>query len=339
MAELPLNYRHGDWRVKARRGIFWATASIDMNEIAHLIRTRLPPSVRVEDNGGRLPRLSVRSAVADAEVYFQGAQITAWRPAASPTPVLWLSRESLFEPGQPIRGGVPICFPWFSKHPADAAAPPHGFARTRDWTLVDAREDAAGAVTLELELEGEGLSPQWPHRVHARHRIGIGALLRMDLEVFNPGPHAFAFEEALHAYFDVHDIREVTLAGLEGAEFLDKVGGSRRGSPSVEPLRFAGLTNRVYPNTHAACVIRDPARRRDIVISKSGSNSTVVWNPWAERARDMSDFGDDEWRGMVCVEPSNVGSDARTLPPGASHTMTVVVETRESSVDGRDQRP
>ena len=98
--------------------------------------------------------------------------------------------------------------------------------------------------------------------------------------------------------------------------------------PAPEPLRFAGLTNRVYPGTRDACVIHDPVRRRDIVVRKSGSDSTVVWNPWAERAREMTDMGDDEWIGMVCVEPANVGADARTLGPGESHTMTVVVETR-----------
>jgi glucose-6-phosphate 1-epimerase len=302
-----------------------------MNEFAHLIRAELPPSVRVEDGAGRLPRLSVQSAAASAEIYLQGAQITAWRPAASTAPVLWLSRKSLFESGQPVRGGVPICFPWFSKHPADPMAPPHGFARTRNWALIDARQDAAGTVTLELELTGAGLSPHWPHGFRARQRIGIGTILRMELEVLNPGPGAFAFEEALHAYFDVHDVREVTLSGLEGAGFLDKAGGPGPGQPDDEPLRFTGLTNRVYPNTRAACTIHDPGRRRDIIITRTGSNSTVVWNPWAERARDMSDFGDDEWPRMVCVEPANVGPDARTLAPGASHTMTVVIETRESS--------
>jgi len=182
-------------------------------------------------------------------------------------------------------------------------------------------------VTLEFELAGEGLSPQWLHRFRARYRVAVSSELRLDLEVVNAGPDAFTFEEALHAYFDVEDIREVTLLGLEGAEFLDKAGGSGsgRGARGTEPLRFAGLTNRVYPNASGACTIRDPARRREIVITKRNSNSTVVWNPWADRAREMPDFGDDEWPGMLCVEPANVGSDARSLAPGASHTMTVVV--------------
>ncbi len=306
-----------------------------MNNFAQLVRTPLPSSVRVEAGAGRLPRLSVRSAAAVAEVYFQGAHVTLWRPASSPAPVLWLSRRSRFEPGQAIRGGVPVCFPWFSKHPTGPSAPPHGFARTRDWVLVDAREDPGGAVTLEMELAGEALAAEWPHRFRARHRIVLGAVLGLELEILNTGPDAFTFEEALHAYFDVHDVRAVTVAGLEGAACLDKAGGGggRRDGivgPDAGPIRFTGPTNRVYPGTSGACVIRDPGRLRDIVVRRTGSNSTVVWNPWAERAREMSDFGDDEWVGMVCVEPGNVGADARTLGPGESHVMTVVIEPRGS---------
>ena len=282
-----------------------------MNNFAQLVRTTLPASVRAEAGAEHLPRLVVRTATAEADVYFQGAQVTGWRPASSSDPVLWLSSQSRFEPGQAIRGGVPICFPWFSKHRTDRSAPPHGFARTRDWTLELARHGADGTVVLEMELAGEATAPQWPHRFRARHRITIGPVLRLDLEVWNTGSDPFTFEEALHAYFDVSDIREVTVSG-----------------PGPEPLRFAGLTNRVYPGTRDDCVIRDPGRRRDIEIRKSGSDSTVVWNPWAERAREMSDMGDDEWIRMVCVEPSNVGADARTLGPGESHTMTVIIETR-----------
>jgi len=301
-----------------------------MNNFAQLVRTTLPSSVRVEADPGPLPRLSVRTATAEADVYFQGAQVTGWRQASSPDPVLWLSAQSRFEPGQAIRGGAPICFPWFSKHPTDRSAPPHGFARTRDWTLEMARHGADGSVVLEMELAGEAIAPQWPHRFRARHRITIGAVLRLDLEVLNTGLETLGFEEALHAYFDVGDIREVTVSGLERVTYHDKVAGDADGlaGPDLAPIRFAGLTNRVYPETRDACIIHDPVRRRDIVISTSGSDSTVVWNPWADRAREMSDMGDDEWIGMVCVEPANVGADARTLGPGESHTMTVTIETR-----------
>jgi glucose-6-phosphate 1-epimerase len=300
-----------------------------MTDLSDLVSTTLPSSVRIDEGAGGLPRISIESPRGVAEVYFQGAHVTAWHPAADERPVLWLSRKSAFEPGKPIRGGVPICFPWFGPHPVDASAPAHGFARLREWRLVDAQEDAAGAVTLAMELAGEGMSPQWPYSFRAIHRISVGSVLRMDLEVHNEGPEDFTFEEALHTYFGVRDIRNVALTGLEGCEYLDKVAGGSRSRESVEPVRFAGDTDRVYLNTRAPCVIHDPGERRQIAVSKTGSDATVIWNPWIDKARRMPDFGDDEWPAMLCVETCNVNAHARTLPPGGSHTMTAIITTQE----------
>jgi glucose-6-phosphate 1-epimerase len=317
-----------------------------MTDLAQLVCTTLPSSVRVDEGEGRLPRVSVRSALGAAEVYFQGAHLTVWHPSAAREPVLWRSRESMFEPGRPIRGGVPICFPWFGPHPVDASAPAHGFARLQPWKLVDAREDAAGTVALAMELAGEGV-PQWPHRFRVIHRMTFGAVLRMDLEVHNEGADAFTFEEALHTYFSVRDVRTVTVTGLEGAEYLDKVAGSRRSRQGDEALRVTGETDRVYLDTRADCIIhdpqadcvsqdpqavcvsQDPAARRQISVSKTGSDATVVWNPWIDKSRAMPDFGDDEWPEMLCVETCNVNVHARTLAPGASHTMTAIVAVQE----------
>jgi glucose-6-phosphate 1-epimerase len=299
-----------------------------MTDLAQLVCTTLPSSVRVDEGEGRLPRVSVRSALGAAEVYFQGAHLTAWHPAGVREPVLWRSRESMFEPGRPIRGGVPICFPWFGPHPADASAPAHGFARLQPWRLVDAREDAAGTVALAMELAGEGV-PQWPHRFRVIHRMTFGAVLRMDLEVHNEGADAFTFEEALHTYFSVDDVRTVTVTGLEGAEYLDKVAGSRRSRQGDEALRVTGETDRVYLDTRADCIIQDQVARRQISVSKTGSDATVIWNPWIDKSRAMPDFGDDEWPEMLCVETCNVNAHARTLAPGASHTMTAIVAVQE----------
>lgn len=300
-----------------------------MRDSAQLVRATLPSSVRVDKGTGGLPRIAVKSAQATAEVYFQGAHVTAWRPAAARAPVLWMSRESAFEAGKPLRGGVPICFPWFGAHPSGPPVPPHGFARLRDWTLVHAREEAAGTVTLELELTGEAVSPQWPHNFRLTHRIGIGPVLRMELIVRNTGPAPFTFEEALHTYFGVDDIRAVTVTGLEGTEYIDKVAGGIRSREPAGPLRFTGETDRVYLDTRAACVIHDPGKRREITISKAGSDATVVWNPWINKARAMPDFGDDEWPGMVCVETCNAGPHARSLAPGESSSMTAVIEVHD----------
>jgi glucose-6-phosphate 1-epimerase len=298
-----------------------------MSDLHTLLRTTLPASVRAEIGPGNLPRLVVKTRLSEAQVYFQGAHVTAWRPAAAAEPVLWMSDASYFEGGKPLRGGVPICFPWFGAHASDAKAPGHGFARLRDWNLIEAAEAADGTVTLALELASDtALTPLWPHAFRAVHRITIGATLTMALEVTNTGTDAFKFEEALHTYFAVRDVRNVTVAGLERTDYLDKVTGLDRKTQGSEPIRFTGETDRVYLSTTATCVIDDPGARRRIAIRKTGSEATVVWNPWIAKARAMPDFGDDEWTEMVCVETCNVNVHARTLAPGAAHAMTAILE-------------
>jgi glucose-6-phosphate 1-epimerase len=300
-----------------------------MSDLHTLLRTKLPPSVRAEIGPGNLPRLVIKTRLGTAEVYFQGAHVTGWHPAAAAEPVVWMSGSSYYELGKPLRGGVPICFPWFGPHASDAKAPAHGFGRLRDWNLIEASEASDGTVTLALELASEkALTPLWPHAFRAVHRITIGATLTMALEVTNPGAEAFTFEEALHTYFAVRDVRNVTITGLEQTDYLDKVAGFERKNQGGDPIRFTGETDRVYLNTTATCVIHDPGARRRIAIRKTGSEATVVWNPWIAKARAMPDFGDDEWPKMVCVETCNVNVHARTLAPGASHTMTAIVEVQ-----------
>jgi glucose-6-phosphate 1-epimerase len=277
----------------------------------------LPSSVHVEPGAGGLPRLVISSRHAAAEMYFHGAHVTAWQPASASGPVVWLSRKSVFAENKAIRGGVPICFPWFGANAADPKAPAHGIARLRLWTLLDAQQDADDIVSITMGLEGDTF--------RAQYRVEIGPSLTLQLQIHNPAQTPFTFEEALHTYFAVQDVRNVTVSGLEDTEYLDKVAGFERRLQPHEPIRFTGETDRVYLNTRAACVIHDPGARRTITISKTGSDTTVVWNPWVDKARAMADFGDDEWPEMVCVETCNVGDYARTLAPGESHTMTAII--------------
>jgi glucose-6-phosphate 1-epimerase len=277
----------------------------------------LPASVRVESGTGGLPKLAIATPHGSAELYFHGAHLTAWHPAHS-APVLWMSRESRFEEATPIRGGVPICFPWFGALPTDPEAPAHGYARLMDWALIDAVEPADGGVTLTMELTTPGMRTQY--------RVTVGKTLTLDLDVHNVCDVPFTFEEALHSYFAVQDVRQVTITGAEHTDFLDKVAGFSRRTQGDDPIRFAGETDRVYLNTHATCVIHDPGLRRSIAIHKKNSDTTVIWNPWIDKAKAMKDFGDEEWPEMVCVETCNVNVHAHTVAPGERHTMTAIIE-------------
>jgi len=291
-----------------------------------LVRAALPPTVSLEAAEGGLPRLSVANAMARAQIHLHGAHVTAWQPAGH-EPVLWMSRLSSWETTKPIRGGVPICFPWFGPHATDKGAPAHGFARLLDWTLVEARDDDRGATHLSFELPPPAPpAPAWPHACAATYHVTVGSSLDLALEVRNTGTAPFSFEEALHTYFAVQDVRAIEITGLAGTDYLDKVGGTTLRNQGPPPIRFAAETDRVYINTQAACTIHDPGARRRIVVRKSRSNATVVWNPWVDKARAMPDFGDDEWPQMVCVETGNVNVHAVTLAPGASHTMTATID-------------
>ena len=276
----------------------------------------LPPSVRAEAGRGGLPRLVVTGPAGSAELYPQGAHVTAWAPAGC-DPVIWTSAHSAFAPGAPIRGGIPICFPWFGPHSAGAGL--HGFARTAEWTLVRA-EEQGDEVVLELRLTDADVpeSTAWPHPVEARLTVTVGATLSLALAVTNTGSEPVTFEEAFHTYLGVDDIRDCGITGLAGSPSVDRLAGDEVLTPSGTSLAITAETDRVYEQPGTIQVL-SPARRID--VTADGSGNAVVWNPWIAKAVAMADFGDDEWRRMVCVETCNVREHAVTLDPGASATM------------------
>ena len=289
------------------------------------MQTQPPPSVQQTLGRNGLPRVAVTTPRATAEVYLHGAHVTAWQPAGA-APVIWVSRDSQYQADKPIRGGVPVCFPWFAAHATDASAPMHGFARLRTWTLESA-DQRDGEVHLTFGLADDETSRRsaWPHRFRASYRVVIGDRLGLALDVFNTGDSPFTFEAALHTYFSVGDIRQVGVTGLAGTDYLDKVDGFARKREGDAPIRFAGETDRVYLETESTCTIHDPGLRRRIAIAKTGSRSTIVWNPWVDKARAMPDFGDDEWPSMLCIETANVRDAAVSVEPGSHHTMTAVI--------------
>ena len=289
------------------------------------MRMILPSGVSRGPGRGGLERVRVEAAGVHGEVYLHGAHVTAWQPAGQ-APVLWVSRESQFTTGAPIRGGVPICFPWFAAHATDASAPAHGFARLRAWRLTDASRDG-NRVELRFvwrDDEETRRSP-WPHAFAAEYRVAFGEQLSLALDVSNTGEAPIAFEAALHTYFAVSDIRRVTLTGLAGTEYLDKVEGLASKRQGEAPMAFDGETDRIFLDTEATCTIHDPGPGRRIHVAKRGSLSTIVWNPWIAKARAMPDFGDDEWPAMLCIETANVRDRAVRLEPGSHHTMSAHV--------------
>jgi glucose-6-phosphate 1-epimerase len=276
------------------------------------------PGLNFEAGQGGLTKAVVATPVASGEIYLHGAHVTSWQPAGH-QPVLWMSRSSLFQPGKPIRGGVPICFPWFGPHASDPSAPAHGFARTALWEVTQARTTAEGGISLSLQTLIDSFS--------VRFTVEFRSVLQMTLTT-EPVPGTStsqSFEDALHTYFSVSDVRNISITGLEQARYIDKVDGAAEKPAAGTAIEFSGETDRVYLNTLAECQLVDPGYQRTVVVSKSGSHSTVVWNPWIAKSARMPDFGDHEWPEMVCIETANVGRNAIELAPNTSHSTTVVI--------------
>jgi glucose-6-phosphate 1-epimerase len=241
--------------------------------------------------------------------------------------VLFMSPRAVFTAGTAIRGGVPVCFPWFGSHPTDAAKPAHGFARTRTWRVADVSRDRSGDVRVVLQLASDAdTRALWSAPFALALTLSLGASLGMTAEVENLGDDAITYELALHAYLAVGDVETVRIRGLEGTRFVDKVDGAKEKVAGGEPLAIAGETDRVFLDTTTTCVVDDPVLARRLRVEKRDSRATVVWNPGRDRARTMRDIGEDGWRGFVCVETANVGPHAVPLAPRARHAMTARID-------------
>ncbi|MFM2295309.1 MAG: putative glucose-6-phosphate 1-epimerase [Verrucomicrobiota bacterium] len=275
-------------------------------------------------NGG-LPKLCITTPSSAAEIYLQGAHLTHFQKQGEP-PLLFMSTQSWFAAGKAIRGGVPICFPWFGNRAGGAS---HGFARTTSWELADTRVATNGSVTVRLKLPVTALAPEWAG-LRAEFAVTVGETLTMELTARNESPVTpLVIENCLHTYFRVGDIGAVSLTGLGGATFLDNAaGGNGERKVQAEPeLRLMKETNRIYLDTASAVEIRDEQLRRTIRVEKSGSRSTVVWNPWTTQ-KLPEDFNAAEHRQMVCVESGNVNENKITLAAGASVTLRAAISSR-----------
>ena len=276
--------------------------------------------VHVTGGNSGLAKLTISGSLAEAEIYLHGAQVTAWRPAGEEE-VLFLSGHSKWEDGRAIRGGIPVCFPWFRAKADDPNAPAHGFVRTKEWNLESVQVGGDGAVTVVCATRSdEGSRRWWPHEFRLAHRITVGKTLGMELTVTNEGSTAFRFEEALHTYFKVGDVEQVEVRGLDGVTLLDNMDGNRR-KLQADGLRLTGPVDHAYIDTGSAVEFSDPGLGRVVRSIKRNSSTTIVWNPWRQGAAKLADLGDEEWKQMICVEASNILGGAISLDPGEEHTM------------------
>lgn len=285
----------------------------------------LPPALTEVALGSEgLRGWRVATPLCQALVSEQGAQLLAFQ-AIGRKPLLWLSPRARFSPGVAIRGGIPLCFPWFGPDPA-GAGPAHGLARQRNWSLAGA-EMAGELLQLTFTLaDDDATRALWPHAFRLTLVMLLGRTASLQLHVANTGTRDFRFAFALHSYFPVADIRRTRITGLEGVEYIDQLHAARARARHAEPLRFSGETDRIYVHASGECCLVDEAGGQAIRIHAPDCRSVVAWNPWAGKTARLADMAADGWQGMACVESGNVADDEVTLPAGASKVFSLLLE-------------
>lgn len=293
--------------------------------IESLRKQEIPNHVKIADGNGGLPKVLVTAKSGSAEIYLHGAHVTAFQKNGGP-PLIFMSRKSEFADGKAIRGGVPICFPWFGPREGSVV---HGFARITEWNLTKTSADANGNVKLVFALPDDvSVKANWPV-AKVNFIVTVSDKLTMELAIANLSPEIFGFENCLHTYFQIGDINQVSISGLEPLPFDDfaaGAGGTRRNAEN-SILKITKETNRVYFDSPQTVEVRDEKLKRIIRIDKHNSKSTVVWNPWTTQ-KLPDDFDPPEYQNMVCVESGNVKQNKIALPPGQTFDLKVVISSK-----------
>ncbi len=270
---------------------------------------------------GGLIHAVISNAHAKATVSLYAGQVLSWQPTAAQHDVLFLSKQAYYQAGKAIKGGVPVCWPWFGPDPQGKGRPAHGFARTSEWAVLKTASPANGATQLVLGLKLNDLTrPLWQGDIEAQLEITLGKTLRLALTTYNRGQQAIELSQALHTYFAVGDIAKTSVHGLEGKSYIDKVDGGKQKLQSGA-VTVSTEVDRIYADVKNELQIHDAAFKRVIHLHAEGSASAVVWNPWQDVAASMADLGDDDYRHLLCVETTNAGSDIVKLAAGAEYTL------------------
>jgi glucose-6-phosphate 1-epimerase len=275
----------------------------------------IPGHIGCVKGNGDLPKIVVETPWSSAEIYLHGAQITHFQKKGE-APLLFVSSASHFAEDEPIRGGIPIIFPWFG--PRDGA-PAHGFARTRAWDLVETSVIASGAVQLQFHLSNT-------NELDAKFSVVIGDDLTIELIVKNISNQVSSVETCFHTYFEIGSIYDISITGLSDVSYIDKIAGITT-TETATPIRIEQEVDRVYHDTTDTVEILDSGLGRRVRIEKSGSQSTVIWNPWIDKSKRMLDFGDDEYLKMVCVESGNIGVNQLSLQPEEVASLKITVSS------------
>lgn len=279
-----------------------------------------------KDPGGR-PAVRLSHGDDEALVALCGAQVLSWRHRGHD--VLWTASKAEYLPGKPVRGGVPVVWPWFGFHATDDKKPQHGFARNLDWQIE--RTGPGAEVTLVV-ADDATTRALWPHAFALRLCVSLGDVLLIELTTTNLGTTPFRCEEALHTYFAVGDIHTASVQGFENVPFTEHAADPEGPWDRGAPQRFRAETDRVFQHVPAFAVIRAPALGRAVTLHAPDAHSAIVWNPWPAKTARLSQMAPDDWQRFVCVETANCKELGLEIAPGASHRLALELSVREMQV-------
>lgn len=272
------------------------------------------------EGGGGLPFIQVDNAKASAVISVYAGQVLSFQPANEPHNLMFLSEAAYYQAGKAIKGGVPVCWPWFGPDPERRGRPAHGFVRNRLWNVIQTEIKAGDTkVTLGLADSPETLAI-WPHSFTLALEITIGDSLNLELVTRNTGKERFSITQAFHTYFKVGHISKVVVLGLEDTNYIDKTdnGIQKRQKGAIT---INAEVDRIYRNAPNELIIDDTALVRRIRIASQGSKTAVVWNPWAKISAEMGDLKDDDYEHLLCVETANADRDVVEVGPGSESRL------------------
>lgn len=274
----------------------------------------------VEGKGG-FPVIEIDGPKAKASISVYGGQVLSFQPIDEPEDLMFVSENAYYKEGKAIKGGIPVCWPWFGPDPEGLGRPSHGFVRNRLWNVLATETTAEGEVKVTLGLAETAETREiWPQAFEVAIAISVGDSLTVELITRNTGVRAFSITQALHTYFKVGDIQQVKVIGLDNLEYIDKPdGGAKKIQKSA--VTFASEVDRIYTNVANKLVIEDAALGRKILISSTGSKTAVVWNPWVEISAKMADLESEDYKRLVCVETANAADDVVEVPAGSEYRL------------------
>lgn len=270
---------------------------------------------------GDFPIIEIQNQFASAAISLYGAQVLSFRPAGHTEDLLFLSEQSLYQTGKAIRGGIPVCWPWFGPDPKGLQRPNHGFVRNRFWRLQASEMLADGQVRVRLAFD-ETLKQEntWRQPFELRLEVTIGRELSLKLTTCNRSDKAFSITQAFHSYFRVGRIQRVSIEGLDGCDYFDKLDQGTQ-KQHVGKLGVTQEIDNVYIDVNQDLTLNDPVLKRRIRIHAPNTSTAVVWNPWTKAGKKMSDLANTDYRHFVCVEAGNIAFDLIAIPPGGEFSM------------------